>query len=584
MEFEQIHFLWLIPLIAILFFLWYYGYRSQWLQFQKYFGRKNRERLISGTTLNQKLTRFTFLFISLIFLSIALVNPRTGLERTEITSESVNVLLAIDMSYSMTVEDRRPNRLELAKQRAVELIDQLPGSRFAFIPFAGVAEFHSPLTTDREAVKAAIRSSTAGMMPVQGTSFPQLLELSGQYLEEKGSGLLVIISDGETHDDQYSAALQKFSDGNFPIFTIGIGTDDGAGIPVVENSSRDFRRDDDGRIIISRLETDHLREFSNQTGGIMLLNPSHSEINQLATEISGFAQTGVSQGSFTVYRNYHSLFVGLSILFLLLFIAWPLLKKNAKPRLIKLRGASIVVILVICSPSVVFSQSNAELKREGNREYMNENYRTAEQKYRQAIESQSRADVMYNLGNSLYQQGEYEQALPYFLDAAENLESSELRSMAYYNLGNALFELNQYEGALNAYKKSLLENPQNAKARNNFLFTKQLAEAQPPPPQEESPHSEDESDRDSPQDEGAPDEEGMDDHAEEDSLAESDPFEEQEGEQDHAELSDVSEEDMSDLGEDLLEQLLRIAEEDDRQSRRKINESQRTGSRTSKDW
>jgi len=584
MEFEQIHFLWLIPPVAILFFLWYYSYRRQWLQFQNYFGRKNRERLIPGITLNQKLTRITLLFISVTFLCIALVNPRAGLERTEITSESVNVLLAIDMSYSMTVEDRRPNRIELAKQRAVELIDQLPGSRFAFIPFAGVAEFHSPLTTDREAVKAAIRSSTAGMMPVQGTSFPQLLELSGQYLVEKGSGLLVIISDGETHDDQYSAALQKFSDGNFPIFTIGIGTDDGAGIPVVENARKDFRRDDDGRIIISRLETDHLREFSNQTGGIKLLNPSHSEINQLATEISGFAQTGVSQGSFTVYRNYHSLFIGLSILFLLFYLVWPLLRKNAKPTLVKTGGATLIVILVLCCPSVVFSQSNAELKREGNREYINENYRTAEQKYRQALESESRADVMYNLGNSLYQQGEYKQALPYFQDAAENLESSELRSMAHYNLGNALFELNQYEGALNAFRNSLIENPQNAKARNNFLFTKQLAEAQPPPPQEESPQSEDESDRDSPQDEGAPDEEGMDDHAEEDSLAESDSYEEQEGEQDPAELGDVSEENFSELGEDLLEQLLRIAEEDDRQSRRKINENQRTGSRTSKDW
>lgn len=335
MEIQQIQWLWLILPIAVLFLAWYLIYRGQWASFRKYFGDRNIHRLLPGFTVYNKYLKMLFLLLGMSFLLLALANPRVGLEKQEVETESVNVLLAVDLSYSMTVEDRSPNRLEIAKQRAIELIDLLPGNSFAFFPFAGVTECNTPITIDREAVKTGVRSASAGMLPVQGTSFANLLEVTGSYLEELGSGVLVVISDGETHDTQYENALDHFVVNNYPIFSVAIGTEEGAGISHTVSGRKELRRDINGNIIISRMELEHLNRFSNSTGGGLLVNPSHSSIQDLATQINRLREEGIAQGSFTVYRDYYPYLLGASLLFLVLYGLWPLMRSIEKKRNLK---------------------------------------------------------------------------------------------------------------------------------------------------------------------------------------------------------------------------------------------------------
>ncbi len=319
MEFERLDWLWL--LIPVVFFvIWrLLIFRQQWKALLTYFGSQQLAKLLPGFSFQRKYLALSSLGIAMIFFVLALVNPRVGTERQEMMTETVNVLIAMDLSFSMLAEDRMPNRLEVAKQRAIELIDALPGSRFSILNFAGVAEQHLPFTSDRAAAKMGIRSLEAGTLPIQGTSFEQMLSEAASILSEAGSGVLVVISDGETHDDQYSTALSLLSENNFPVFTVGIGTEDGTTIPEYISGRRESRRDLDGNLIITRLESETLKEIAFESGGGFLANPSPNAMIQLSDQIQEFSTSGISQGSFRVYRNFYPWLTGVGLIFLLLY-------------------------------------------------------------------------------------------------------------------------------------------------------------------------------------------------------------------------------------------------------------------------
>nr|MBS0038261.1 tetratricopeptide repeat protein [Saprospiraceae bacterium] len=246
-----------------------------------------------------------------------------------------------------------------------------------------------------------------------------------------------------------------------------------------------------------------------------------------------------------------------------------------------IRLLSVIIILASLFPAVSSAQSAAELKREGDKKYLEENYPEAEETYRKSLSEESRAEALFNLGNSLYQQGKFDEAAEYFSKATEEFDQSGQLSDAHYNLGNALFEKSELGPALEAYRKSLIHNPDNRDARNNFMLTKQMLSEMPPQEssddgEEGGETGEEEKESESPgmdeEIEGDEDTEGLDDPGEN--------GEDEEGETDDS----IAEADESELDEEMLEQLLRIAEEGDQQSRRKMNEEQKGHSQTLKDW
>ena len=326
MEFESIKWLWLAVPVLLVAGIWLLVFRSQWKAINSFFGSKRLRFLLPGFSIKRKYLSIFFISSAMLLLVFALGNPRMGAERQEITTESVNLVIALDVSYSMLAEDRSPNRLEVAKQRAIELIDAMPGSRFSILAFAGLGERQLPFTSDRSAVKMAIRSTSAGMLPLQGTSFGQMLSDAAALLSDAGSGVLVVISDGETHDDGYQTALSILSENNYPVFTIGIGTEMGSAIPDIVAGRSESRRDLDGNIIITRMDAEVLRELAFKTGGSLITNPGPMAMQQLAEQINAFSVSGVSQGSFQVYKDYYPWLTFLAIFFLLLYRLIPVFK------------------------------------------------------------------------------------------------------------------------------------------------------------------------------------------------------------------------------------------------------------------
>lgn len=323
MEIEHLEWLWLIIPLLIVWIIWLMGFRNQWKSLIKYFGETSLHTLIPGFSPDRKTTKMAFILAGLIFLVLALANPRMGMERSEIETEMVNVILAIDLSYSMLANDRSPSRLEVAKQRAVELVDMLPGNRYALIAFSGVSQIVMPLTTDQEVVKMRLRLLKAGMMAQQGTSFGLLLEEASTYLDETGSGVLVILSDGEDHDGRIDAGVERFSEKNYPIFSIALGTDQGTAIPDLGGKSGQMKRDLDGNIILSRMELNTLSELAESTSGHLVTNPGISGMQEIAEQIGAFKRGGIAQGTFVSYANYHPYLLLLALICFASYLFWP---------------------------------------------------------------------------------------------------------------------------------------------------------------------------------------------------------------------------------------------------------------------
>ncbi|TVR78578.1 MAG: VWA domain-containing protein [Saprospirales bacterium] len=332
-EFEQLYWLWLFfPLLLfwlLLWLIWQSGYRSM----IGYFGKERLAMLISGFNYPVEVIRKVLLLLALGLFVVALVNPRSGIERSEVTTESVNIIIALDLSYSMLAEDRSPNRLEVSKQRAMELIDLLPGNHFAYMPFAGSPELQVPLTTDIDGLKTAIRSSRTGMLPLQGTSFAALLDEAQDYLDRQGSGVLVVFTDGEDHGPEFQGSLLQMKKKRFPVFSILTGTEEGAPIPWRTASGGPYRMDIDGNRINTRMELEPMGQITTETGGLLLENPGPAEMARMAQRINEFRQSGIAQGSYTVYADYYAFMILAGFLFLVFYQFAPIImagrvKKN----------------------------------------------------------------------------------------------------------------------------------------------------------------------------------------------------------------------------------------------------------------
>jgi len=323
LELEKISWLWLLVPVVLLVAFWMWQYRQQWLALKSTFGPDMLTRLIPGFSYRFQQTRHLFLLFGLFLLVLALVNPRFGGERTGVDVEVVNVVIAMDMSYSMMAGDRTPNRLEVARQNTIQLIDELRGNYFAFMPFAGVARLEVPITTDLDAIKGNIRAAEAGMMPVQGTSFAAMLDEAYNYLQQLGSGVLVVLTDGEDHGPDFHGSLGQMKQGNFPVFGILIGDEQGAPIPSTDRDSRQFRRDAEGNQIITKMERQPMGELSKETNGFLVVNPGPNEVQSLAERIRGFREGGIAQGTYRTYFNLYPWLLTVGFLSLLLYWLLP---------------------------------------------------------------------------------------------------------------------------------------------------------------------------------------------------------------------------------------------------------------------
>ena len=318
-QFEEHHILWylaMLPLAAI------------WFAFSQYLKRRTLARHTELDVFNRLFKAWssklewlkTIVFIVAFgLLIISWANPQWGTRKQKVKAQSSDVIIALDISQSMLAEDVSPNRIERSKRFVSELINALRTERIGLIFFAGGAYLQMPLSMDYASAKLFVQSANPQQAGTQGTVIADAIALSGQVFGEDNptQKALIIISDGENHETEAIEAAKKAkSEGTF-VYTLGIGSNEGAYIPVIERGKKVYKKDKSGEVVKSTLNKDLLKDIADAGGGkFYMVDQTLSAVDNLQSEISRLEKQEVEQKSFTDYNSYFQYF---------LFFAWLLL-------------------------------------------------------------------------------------------------------------------------------------------------------------------------------------------------------------------------------------------------------------------
>lgn len=324
------HALWLLLLIPLLMILQYVE-ASHWNRHKKgFFHLKTFPRIIHVKPARRKLIHFLE-YTGLFLCILALSGPGVGTEIREVQREGVDILIALDLSQSMSAADVKPSRLERAKLEIVKMFSVLKGDRVGLIGFAGVAHLQCPLTLDHRAARMLLDVMDVSLLPVQGSAIADAVTVATGAFPEKDEKhkVLILISDGEDHEKQIEEAVNLAESKGVIIYTLGVGTLEGAPIPVYKNNQLvDYKRDKSGKVIITQLNEDALWQMAHATGGEYLrLTDVENPLLQIYNEISKLEKKAYQTHEYGHFKQLYQIFSGMG---LLLFLVSGLIPENGK--------------------------------------------------------------------------------------------------------------------------------------------------------------------------------------------------------------------------------------------------------------
>lgn len=320
-RFEEINYLYAWILIPVFFiFFWVMILRRK--RNVRQLGDVKLVNALMPDRSNFKLwVKFILLSSAYFFLVLALANPQIGSKLEEIERKGVDLVIALDVSNSMLAEDIKPNRLERAKRAISQLIDKLEGDRIGIVVFAGKAYMQLPITSDYSAAKLFLSTIDTQIVPTQGTSIGQAIDLSlTAFSENKHEKAIVVITDGEDHDDNPIAAAENASKKGIKVYTIGIGLPEGAPIPEFRNGQQmGFKKDISGKTVITKLDELTLQKVATAGEGIYVrANNTSAGLNQVFEEISKMEKQRYETKMFSDYEDRFQYFLALALFLVLM--------------------------------------------------------------------------------------------------------------------------------------------------------------------------------------------------------------------------------------------------------------------------
>ena len=270
-RFAHPHFLYALLLLPVCIYLFYNVLQWRKKSLQRMGTYSVVKRLIADASGYKFGIRFVLTMFAFILLILALSGPQLGTHLSEVKRKGADVIIALDVSNSMKAEDLSPNRLERAKESIARLIDRLEGDRIGIVVFAGQAFVQLPITTDYAAAKMFLGTIDTDISPTQGTAIGAAIRLS---VESFGNDLgrnkaLIIITDGENHEDDAVKATQEAVEKGIMVSTIGMGSPNGSPIPIVRNGIKlGFKKDGNGNTVITKLNEQALQEIATTGNGI----------------------------------------------------------------------------------------------------------------------------------------------------------------------------------------------------------------------------------------------------------------------------------------------------------------------------
>jgi Ca-activated chloride channel family protein len=444
--------------------------------------RRRLERIVAARllpslmdTVDQRLRlwrRILFL-IALACLVFALAQPQWGVVQETQNFQGRDILLAIDASKSMLSTDVTPSRLARAKLAAEDLIESMPGDRFGLLAFAGEAQVEAPLTIDYDTVIATLNELNTNTVARGGTNIAAAIRASELILGRNGESYkaLVLITDGEELDEDGVAEAERAAKNGIRIFTVGVGSADGATIPLPNGQ---LLRDSSGKIVRTKLDEARLKGIAQATGGFYLRLQPDTVLRLVRDGINRLGESKLGQRTVRtpIERYRWPLAIGL----LLLVISSVLSERR------RVQKAAFASLLIVISGTGTLAKASSALEL-----YQQGDYNGALRQWRQELERSPHDPIInFNAGTAAYRMGKYDQAFENFSEALQSPNTT-LREKAYYNGGNALFkqgdwqedierQLTNYQDAEYLYEQALAIDPNDEAAKKNLALVKRRIE------------------------------------------------------------------------------------------------------------
>ena len=314
LRFQHSEYLWFLLTIVILVGLFLLAVKDR----RKKLKTMGDEALVNFQLrkFNMKAQRFKFILLLLALFTgiIGLANLQANAKTQKVNRKGIDVMIALDVSKSMLAKDESPNRLEKAKQFVSKLIDKIGNNRVGLIVFAGRAYVSVPLTVDFSALKMNLSTISPASIPSQGTVLGEAIKMARESFNPKDTKYksIVLISDGEDHDENANNEVKKAVEEGIMINTVGIGSVNGS--PIWDDELQENKKDADGNEIISKLNEEELQTIATNGEGIYTqLNNAENVAKSMATQINSTEKKSFGDVVFADYNNYFQYFLLLSL-------------------------------------------------------------------------------------------------------------------------------------------------------------------------------------------------------------------------------------------------------------------------------
>lgn len=489
--FAQYQYLLLILLVPVLFILYWLNRRNNRRRVAKLGDPALMDKLMPSRPKGKGYVKLAFFSLAWIFFSIGLARPQIGARLMENSKKGSEIIIALDVSNSMMAEDYSPNRLERAKLAISRLVDKLSGDRIGLVIFAGESFVQLPITTDYVSAKVFLKSISPESVSIQGTALADAIRtgmrsFSGEGQMATGNKAIIIITDGENHEDDPVVAASEAAAEGIKVFTIGVGTPEGKLIPMGDGS---FMKDRDGNNVVTKLDETTLMEIA-QAGDGAYVRAGNTEfgLNPIIDELKELQSQEYKSQVFEEFDEQYMYFFAVALFFFIL--EFLIGNRAARRRLFAVVGF-ILLSGMVTNASAQLDRSEV---RKGNRLFNKNNYKEAEVEYRKGLIKDSLSLASnYNLASVLYLGNDAASAqksleavkdtvsrIPNMIDWKKGRAVNKKSAPAdyYHNLGNVYVKQKNWQGAVDAYKNSLRRNPTDMDTKTNLAYAQKMLKDQ----------------------------------------------------------------------------------------------------------
>ena len=316
-HFAYAQYLLLIFLIPVFFIVQAVLLRIRRNRIRKFGDEKLVSQMMPSYSKSKVWVRLVLFSIGFFFFVIGLSRPQIGARLKEQEIKGAEIIIAIDVSNSMLAEDYSPNRLERAKLAVSRLVDKLRDDRIGLVIFAGTSFVQLPVTTDYVSAKMFLNSIDTGSIPIQGTALGDAITtcIRSFSAQSDKSRAIILITDGENHEDDPVAAAKQAAEMGIKVFTIGVGSPEGKPIPM----NGELLKDKDGEIVVSRLDEAVLQEIAAEgNGAYVRAGNSEFGLNPIIDDLRKLEDEKYSSVVFEAYDEQFMYFLAIALVFFVL--------------------------------------------------------------------------------------------------------------------------------------------------------------------------------------------------------------------------------------------------------------------------